>query len=120
MPHKFFYMELIVIKGVPLIYTYTALHDLAVITQLIDKATTMRSYLFLIAQSLVQARERAVTIVIHYCVVRFPGSSTNWLVPNLEHSKPRAECTEKFVHGNTVSKWHPTISHAPNTFLTPS
>ena len=75
------------------------------ITQLLDKATTMKLLVSHHSVPNVQARGRAVA---------------TWLERNLGPSKPRTECTEKFAYGNTVSKLPlgndlPRPQHLPNT-----
>ena len=66
--------------------------------------------MFAITQSLVQARGRAVTIIIYYC--GSSGSSAKW---NGHASKVVADV--KLSRMVSVSKWHSKISHASNTFV---
>ena len=77
-----------------------------------NKATTMRS-LVSHYQSLVQARWRAVIIIIHYC--GFSGSSANSNSPSLGRNNVR-----KNSRVVIVSKWHSKVSHSRNSFPTPS
>ena len=69
-------------------------------------------YLFLITRSLVQARGRAVVIIVHYC--GFSGSSANSNSPSLGSSNVREN-----LRTAIVSKWHskdlPQQQHLPNT-----
>ena len=119
MPHDFFYMELIIIKRVSLLYSsYIYSPDLAVITQLLDKATTMR---LLVSHHSVPSASTWAGSYYHYSLLR---GSFLWLVSNLAGPQSQTVQASNGVYGK-IHVWYydfqmalkdlPRPQHLPNT-----